>query len=235
MRAEAASSRNQSSRAASVAPDAVWRGQAVYTPLILRVYDAWVLGFSNSLLWRCPTRRLLEQYARYLRPQHLEAGVGTGYFLDRSRFASAPHITLLDLNENTLVFSSRRLRRLRPRTLRGNLLEPIAFSERYDSAALNYVLHCLPGDLAAKSVVFEHLKAGMRPGGVIFGSTLLSRGVSMSRPARRLMALYNRKGIFSNEGDSVQGLEAALRRHFERFTLDVVGCAALFAGHCGAA
>jgi hypothetical protein len=232
MHAEPASSRAKSPPAPGVAPDAVWRGQAVYTPLILRVYDAWVLGFSNSLLWRCPTRRLLEQYARYLRPQHLEAGVGTGYFLDRSRFASAPHITLLDLNENTLAFSSRRLRRLSPRTLRGNLLEPIAFSERYDSAALNYVLHCLPGDLDAKSVVFEHLKAGMRPGGVIFGSTLLSRGVPMSGAARRLMALYNRKGIFSNEGDSVQGLEAALRRHFDRFTLDVVGCAALFAGHC---
>lgn len=218
--------------AARATSDAVWRGQVVYTPLILRVYDAWVLGFSNSLLWRCPTRRLLEHYARYLRPHHLEAGVGTGYFLDRSRFASPPHITLLDLNENTLAFSRRRLRRFAPRTLRGNLLEPIAFSERYDSAAINYVLHCLPGGLDQKGVVFDHLKAGMRPGGVIFGSTLLSRGVSMSPAARRLMAAYNRKGIFSNEGDSAQGLEAALRRRFDRFTLDVVGCAALFAGHC---
>jgi SAM-dependent methyltransferase len=230
MHAEPASSPAASSGATS-ASEAVRRGQAVYTPLILRVYDAWVLGFSNSLLWRCPTRRLLAHYAQHLRPHHLEAGVGTGYFLDRSRFASKPHITLLDLNENTLAFSSRRLRRLGPRTLRGNLLEPIAFSERYDSVALNYVLHCLPGDLDAKSVVFEHLKAGLREGGVIFGSTLLSRDVSMSRAARRLMAIYNRKGIFSNEGDSALGLEAALRRHFKRFTLEVVGCAALFAGY----
>jgi hypothetical protein len=232
MHAEPASPPPASSEATGAATEAVRRGQAVYTPLILRVYDAWVLGFSNSLLWRCPTRRLLAHYAQHLRPQHLEAGVGTGYFLDRSRFASKPQITLLDLNENTLAFSTRRLRRLAPRTLRGNLLEPISFSERYDSVALNYVLHCLPGDLGAKSVVFEHLKAGLREGGVIFGSTLLSRDVSMSRAARRLMAIYNRKGIFSNEGDSVRGLEAALRRHFDRFTLEVVGCAALFAGYC---
>jgi SAM-dependent methyltransferase len=215
------------------ATEAVLRGQAVYTPLTLRVYDAWVLGFSNHLVWRCPTRRLLRHYGEHLRSRHLEAGVGTGFFLDRTRFAPGQlKVTLLDLNPNTLAFGSRRLERLQPETLQANLLEPIAFSERYDSAALNYVLHCLPGDLATKGIVFEHLKAGVDPGGVIFGSTLLAHGVVRSRAAQRLMQLYNRRGIFSNERDSLDALEAALQRHFQRYTLEVVGCVALFTGHC---
>jgi SAM-dependent methyltransferase len=213
--------------------DAVRRGQAIYTPITLRVYDAWVLGFSNSLLWRCPTRRLLQHYSRHLSLQHLEAGVGTGYFPAHGSFPPGkPEVTLFDLNADTLAFGSRRLNHLRPRTMQGDLLKPIAFSDRFDSAAINYVLHCLPGDLEAKSVVFEHLKAGMRPGGVIFGSTLLSKEVPLSKAAQRLMKVYNRKGIFSNQSDSVSGMEAVLRRHFERFTLEVVGCAALFAGYC---
>ena len=30
-------------------------GQAVYTHSLLSLYDLWVLGFSNALVWRCPT------------------------------------------------------------------------------------------------------------------------------------------------------------------------------------
>jgi hypothetical protein len=45
---------------------------------------------------------------------------------------------------------------------------------------------------------------------------------------RRLMSLYNRKGIFHNTGDTLEGLQDALRRRFPHFDVDVVGCAALF-------
>ena len=213
--------------------EAVRRGQAVYTPLVLRLYDAWVLGFSNSFIWRCPTRTQLEHYARHLRARHLEAGVGTGYFLAHARFpVEKPRVTLFDLNASTLAFGRRRLGHLQLDVRQGNLLEPLLLTERFDSAAINYVLHCLPGTLEAKSVVFEHLKAVMRPGGVIFGSTLLADGVRASPAARRLMALYNRKGIFSNEEDGLERLEAVLRGHFQRYSVEVVGCGALFAGYC---
>lgn len=213
--------------------EAVRRGQAIYTPLVLHAYDAWVLGFSNRLVWRCPTKRLLAHYAEHLRLRHLEAGVGTGYFLAHARFPPGkPDVTLFDLNPATLAFGGRRLRHLAPKIAQGNLLAPLPFAERFDSAAINYVLHCLPGNLEAKSVVFEHLKAVMRPGAVIFGSTLLAEGVTVSPAGRRLMRVYNKKGIFSNETDSAAGLEAALKRHFARYTLERVGSAALFAAYC---
>ncbi|HWP06269.1 MAG TPA: class I SAM-dependent methyltransferase, partial [Polyangiaceae bacterium] len=161
--------------------EAVRRGQAIYTPLVLQAYDAWVLGFSNTLIWRCPTKRLLAHYAKHLSLRHLDAGVGTAYFLAHGRFPPGkPAITLFDLNRDTLAFGSRRLRHFAPRTELGNLLLPLPLTERFDSAAINYVLHCLPGSFETKSVVFDHLKAVMRPGGVIFGSTLLAEGVAVS-------------------------------------------------------
>jgi hypothetical protein len=213
--------------------EAVRRGHAVYTPLMLSIYDLWVLGISHPLIWRCPTGRLLAHYAAHLTDHHLEAGVGTAYLLDHSKFKSKqPRITLLDLNPNTLRFGARRLRRYKPRTRLCNLLEPIEFDERYTSAALNHVLHCLPGTLETKSVVFKHLKAGVAPGGVIFGATVLAKGVELSRAAQRAMDAYNKKGIFSNTDDSLEGLANALQHHFQRYTIEVAGCIALFAGYC---
>ena len=43
------------------------------------------------------------------------------------------------------------------------------------------------------------------------------------------MRVYNARGIFSNEEDSLDELQRELERRFVRVTLQVVGCAALFA------
>lgn len=47
-------------------------------------------------------------------------------------------------------------------------------------------------------------------------------------PTQRLMELYNRRGIFSNEADDLDGLRRELRKRFEHVSIEVVGCAALF-------
>jgi hypothetical protein len=44
------------------------------------------------------------------------------------------------------------------------------------------------------------------------------------------MDAYNRKGIFSNEHDDLEGLERALTRRLRQVSVQVVGCAALFSG-----
>ena len=90
--------------------DAVEAGQAVYSPLVLSVYDILVLGISNRLLWRCPTPGLVDLYNRNLGARHLDIGVGTGYFLDHAKWpVSRPDITLLDLNPNSLAAAARRI------------------------------------------------------------------------------------------------------------------------------
>src|SRR4051794_1502272 len=90
-------------------------GQAIYTRSTLALYDALVLGLSNRFIWRCPTARLLDLYDAHVTANHLEVGVGTGYFLDRCRFPSEhPRLVLLDLNRNCLEATRRRVRRFRP-------------------------------------------------------------------------------------------------------------------------
>jgi hypothetical protein len=210
----------------------VLAGQAVYTKRVLRAYDFVVLGVSNRFIWRCPTRRLVEHYNTHVTSNHIDVGVGTGYFLDKCRFpSSTPRIALMDLNQNTLDFASRRIARYKPEAYRGSVLEPIRIeAAKFDSVGLNYLLHCLPGSIESKCVALDHLKALMNANAVLFGSTLLQGGVDRNRFAKRLMDLYNKKGIFSNQADDLGGLTKELRKRFKDVSVVVVGCAALFSG-----
>lgn len=214
----------------TASPDAIDAGQAVYTPALLRLYDLLVLGLSNRFIWKCPTPRLLAHYDAHVTGNHLDVGVGTGYFLDHCRFPTAsPRIALMDLNENALRFAANRVARHAPRTYRRNVLAPIAFEAApFDSVGVNYLLHCLPGAIDEKAVLFDHLKPLMREGAVLFGSTLLQGGAPRSAAARRLMAFYNRKGVFSNDRDDLDGLRRALQSRFSDVSIEIVGCAALF-------
>jgi hypothetical protein len=213
----------------SASDDRVLQGQSVYTPRTLRFYDWLVLGLSNRFIWRCPTRKLRQLYDSHLSDNHLEVGVGTGYFLQRRFPSENPRLVLMDLNPHCLEATAERVRRYNPLCLRRNVLEPIPPDcPVFRSIGFNYVLHCLPGAMKEKAVAFDHLKPLLAPGGVLFGSTLLSGGVPRNKAARSLMAFYNRKGIFSNQSDSLEDLHAALAARFDDFELRTVGCAALF-------
>lgn len=213
------------------ADDATLAGQAVYSRRLLNWYDFIVLTVSNRWIWRCPTPRLVDWYDRHVTSTHLDVGVGTGYFLDRCRFPSAPpRITLADLNENCLAAAAARIRRYSPATVQIDVLRPFELpGGPFTSIGLNYVLHCLPGDLASKACVFDHLARHLAPGGVLFGSTLLGQGVRYSFAARKLAAFYNRKRVFSNTRDSREDLERLLRDRFPQVQIEMQGCVALFA------
>jgi len=209
-------------------------GQAIYSKSMLGIYDWFVLGFSNRLIWKCPSKHISALYDRHVTSNHLDVGVGTGYFLDRCRFPNDhPRLGLMDLNANCLDAAGRRMARYHPEVYRANILDPIGLDiSRFDSISLTYLLHCLPGTIKTKSAVFRHLKPLLNPGGVMFGATLLSEGGYRSWAAKRLMAFYNSKGIFTNDHDDLQGLRVVLSEHFTTVTVDVVGYAAMFSG-CG--
>ena len=179
------------------------KGAAAYTPFTLALYDLAVLRLSNSLVWQCPSHVLLDFYNQHVSGKHLDIGVGTGYFLDKCRFpSSTPTIALFDLNPDSLAKAAKRLRRYNPSCSMGNALDRIDIGmSGFDSISLNYLLHCLPGNLASKSIVFSHVKSLLRDGGVIFGSTILGEGVRHNPLAGQLMKIYNAKGIFSNLSD----------------------------------
>jgi hypothetical protein len=151
-------------------------------------------------------------------------------FLDRCRFPSAaPKIALFDLNPHSLAKSAKRLRQYNPTCYLGNALHRIDIDvSGFDSISLNYLLHCLPGDLASKSIVFENVKPLLRDGGVIFGSTILGESVRHNLLAKQLMKMYSSKAISSNLSDWQSDLEAGLKAHFDEHTIHIAGCVALF-------
>jgi len=207
-------------------------GQAVYSKLTLAIYDWFVLGFSNRFIWRCQFEHILALYNRHVTANHLDVGVGTGYFLDRCRFPhDRPRLGLVDLNQNCLDVASRRLTRYRPTVYRTDALAPIVLDiPRVDSISVTYVLHCLPGTIKTKGALLRNLTPFLNRGGTLFGATLLTGGVDRSRAAQRLMAFYNSRGIFTNDHDDLLGLKNMLSEHLTAVHIDVVGCAALFSG-----
>lgn len=213
-----------------VSQDAAAAGAALYSDRVLRIYDVLVHGISNRFIWKCPTREIRRLYDQHVSNNHLDVGVGTGLFLDRCRFPSpTPRVVLMDLNENCLKATARRIARYQPMTRRCNILEPIDWTQAgFDSIGLSYVLHCLPGSMSQKAAAFDHLGKLLNPGGVILGTTLLTVGVQRGWAARRLMRYYNAKRIFSNAEDSLDGLQAALASRFSKFAVTTAGCAAFF-------
>jgi len=216
--------------AESVDVTAIHAGQAVYTRPMLAVYDYVVLGFFCRCVWGCPSRHILELYGDCVSANHLDAGVGTGYFLDHCRLpAPQPRLALLDLNPNSLRVAARRLAHYRPEIYRVNVLEPLsAVGPGFDSIGVSALLHCLPGTMRAKAVALDHLKAVLNPGGVLFGATLLGKDVPASWLARLAMKRFNAARVFCNRDDSLAGLHEELTTRFIDVAVRVIGCIALF-------
>ncbi|WP_068086004.1 methyltransferase [Polycladidibacter stylochi] len=204
-------------------------GAAVYTPRTLGIYDLVVHGFSNRFLWKVPTTRLVEFYNGLISANHLDVGVGSGYFLEKCRFPMQPRLALMDLNRTCLQYAAQRVAKYRPNTHQVDVFEPIDWEEKgFNSICLGYLLHCLPGAMKDKAVVFDNLKPLLLANGVLFGATILGEDQSPNWGARRLMKIYNKKGVFSNMADNEADLREILATRFETYSVEVVGHVALF-------
>jgi hypothetical protein len=82
--------------------------------------------------------------------------------------------------------------------------------------------------METKTIVFEHAKAVMNPGAVIFGSTILYEGVKRSTQATLAIKYSNKKGWMDNMNDSLEDLRESLQRSFSESSVKVIGCEALF-------
>ena len=210
----------------------VWSGQSLYTRLFLSVYDCLALVLYCRFLWNCSSEHMLELYNQNITANHLDVGVGTGYFLDRCRFLTAnPRLALMDLNPDCLERAGKRVARYNPVKYLRNVLEPIRIdTQKFDSIGIMNLLHCLPGDIRSKGVVFDNLKALLNDGGAIFGSTILPGNVKKNFLATYTLKLSNRIGFMTNLHDDPEGLKQVLDQHFSRSWVRVVGCVALFWG-----
>jgi hypothetical protein len=212
-----------------ITPEQVKAGQSPYNRLLLAVYDPYV-RFNYRFLWGCPPRQVLDLYNEHVSGNHLDIGVATGTILDYCEFpTSSPRLALMDLNPNSLHAASKRLARYHPETYIQNALDPIGVDiPPFDSVGLANLLHCLPGTMRTKKVVFENVEAVLNRGGTVFGCTLLNTAAERNLLARLTFYFMNARGHLSNRQDDLGGLEQNLKECFRESSVRVIGCLALF-------
>lgn len=205
-------------------------GHQVYSRWTLPFYDFVVHGISNRWFWSCPTARLQQWFDHHATGNHLDVGVGTGFFLDRSRRENPwQRIALLDANPDCLRSTAQRIARHRPEVIQADLSE--SFRDRtspFQSVSMMYVLHCLPGKLEFRQRVVQHCSEVLLPGGCLFGATILGQPRPSSSLGMRVMDIYNRKGVFGNANDSIELLESVLSSQLDEVIVEQFGSVAMF-------
>jgi uncharacterized membrane-anchored protein YhcB (DUF1043 family) len=68
----------------------------------------------------------------------------------------------------------------------------------------------------------------LNPGGVVFGSTILWKGVDNSFLARYFINANNTRGAMTNMQDDLDGLKKNLEQHFSESSVKIIGSMALF-------
>jgi SAM-dependent methyltransferase len=208
--------------------DPAYRGQADYGRVLLRLYDPLVLGPISRYVWRCPAEKGVRLYREHIRPNHLDVGPGTGYFIEHAGLPAGSAVTILDPNRTVLRHVSRRLRDVDVTAVEADILKPLPPMGPFRSAGMNAVLHCLPGPMARKALAVANIASVLAPDGVLFGATVLGRSTRHTRMGRGFLWAFNRRGVFDNLDDTEDGIADILRRSFGQVAIETCGGLAIF-------
>ena len=150
--------------------------------------------------------------------------------MDKCRFPKPqPRLVLMDLNHNSLNIAGKRLARYNPETYHRNVLEPFNLDiPPFDSVGIMNLLHCLPGDMKTKGVVFNNISEVLKPGGVVFGSSIMYKGMKRNPMISKILDMINRWGFMTNLEDTVEDLKESLDRYFKESSVKVIGYEVLF-------
>lgn len=181
-------------------------GARIYTPLTLKLYDWWVLGVSNRLAWGCPTKEhLLPHFLEHLGNNHLDIGVGTGFYLTHVPESSL--ISLMDLNEASLNAASTRAGESKIKhKISHDVFEPYpaALHGQFDSISMFYLLHCLPGNISTKSCVIRNAAQALTDDGTLpayrfigAGNGSIEQVIEISHSASRYCILARPRSVIS--------------------------------------
>ena len=209
--------------------DPAYAGQRDYGPLLLRLYDPIVIGQVSHLVWRVPPEALHERFRARVRPNHLDVGPGTGWFLDNSDLPDGAPITIVDPNTHVLDHVSKRLKRFDVTAVEADVLKPLPVNGPFASAALHLVLHCLPGPQERKQLAVTNMARVLAPDGIFFGATVLGLQGPQTKLSRAVLRVFNAQRGFDNLHDTEDSLRAMLEAAFEDVQIEIIGSVAAFA------
>ncbi|KAF5022680.1 hypothetical protein F66182_5228 [Fusarium sp. NRRL 66182] len=238
----------------TIIPHAPNAGSVRFTPIVLHIYDFYVIRVSAPLIWRCsPQKYLRPLFSDNFSKRHVDIGVGNGYFptkaiKDIGRNPKDQHLTLVDLSEHSLASARQRVLAQYPETdvrcVLADAAKPVPAAlqnEQFDSASLFLVLHHMPGPTLAKAKAIANAKGLLASHGVLVGSTVLGKQwektdhgykVKDEKPLGRFasfaLGFYNKRGIFDNLQEDPNVLEKVLRQEFEEVETRVVAMMFLF-------
>jgi len=198
----------------------------------MRHYDHVVNNINCERVWRCSQQYIMNHYRNYISSYHLEIGPGTGYFLENENIRKAnsiEKITLVDINSEILEYASENLQYdySRISTVNCNLFkQTLPTHIKFDSVGLNYVLHCVPGNLEDKVDTLLHNLDHTDYN--LFGATVICDPLHMNPIAEYELTLLNSLGIFHNEDDTYDGLVNYLEKNNIRHNSIKRGYVALF-------
>jgi SAM-dependent methyltransferase len=179
-------------------------------------------------VWRVPEGPILGNYQRNIRDGHLDVGPGTGWFINRSGLGDGARVTIMDPNPTVLEFASARLGRFDIDVVEADVCKPLPMPGHYQSAALNLVIHCLPGPQSRKAGAIANVAAVLAPDGVLFGATVLGEAGPHTWLSRRVLHAFNRRGAFDNLDDSETAVREMLEASFRQVDLEIAGSVAIF-------
>ena len=198
-------------------------GARDYGAVTLPLYDAAVLNIAVPYAWGIPLAEERAMYARCLGRRHLDVGVATGYFLQKTAKGRCEEITLMDLNPNATRYAANKLAEFKVTQATGDALNPFPVDGPFDSIGLCHLIHCMPGTIPEKEQVFDHAIAKLAPGGVIFGASVTPKDRPLNPFGKLVLGGSNRRGALNNLHDSHDELRHAIESRFHNATISLKG------------
>lgn len=200
-------------------------------PTALSHLDRWLLAAVYPGGWGGATREVLVPFFEaYCGATHLDVSVQRASCLTEVQWPERTSLTLLDWQQAGEDDDFRGPALRLPRHLPCEMLPTLSRDPfaRYHAISAFNLLHRLPDHPHQRGQVVSLLATLLRPEGVLYGATLLGRGVRHTWLARQLNAHFQRRGCFHNEGDDLFSLQRLLRRRFDEVELEQQGSLALF-------
>lgn len=141
----------------------------------LQLYDVFVNEINCKYIWSCDKSKIFNLYQKNVRPNHVEIGPGTGYYLKPSMH-KIKNLSLVDINQDILDYSQKKLKEdnCNIETFRINLFSnPTKFTITENSSiGVNCVLHCIPGKLQDKiQCILDNIENDKNV--ILFGTTVV--------------------------------------------------------------